>query len=160
MPVGIEAACGRRGAGAASGGAEWSRVTRSRGGRFARLGFVPGQGFDGTAPWIRKRRMWEGRGGGLRRQESPEPAGIDRQRRLRQGLVWVGRDGRGHELGKENTDVNFFIFVEDKNGDGSTSFVGTWKTLTLHWGLRIVLLTLISSSTLPPFLHHIFYLHV
>jgi hypothetical protein len=92
MPVGIEAACGRRGAGAASGGAEWSRVTRSRGGRFARLGFVPGQGFDGTAPWIRKRRMWEGRGGGLRRQESPEPAGIDRQRRLRQGLVWVGED--------------------------------------------------------------------
>jgi hypothetical protein len=26
MPVGIEAACGRRGAGAASGGAEWSGV--------------------------------------------------------------------------------------------------------------------------------------
>jgi hypothetical protein len=77
--------------------------TRSRGGRFARLGFVPGQGFDGTAPWIRKRRMREGRGGGLRREESPEPAGIDRQRRLPQRrLVWVGRDGRGHDSGKEN----------------------------------------------------------
>jgi hypothetical protein len=42
------------------------------------LGFVPGQRYIGSTPWIRKRRMREGLGGGLRREESLEPAEINR----------------------------------------------------------------------------------
>jgi hypothetical protein len=62
------------------------------------LGFVPGQRYVGSTLWIRKRRMRGGRGGGLRREESPEPAGIDRRRRRRQresGGLGVGGSGVG-----------------------------------------------------------------
>jgi hypothetical protein len=55
-----------------------------------RLGFVPRQQFVVSTPLIQKRRRRWCWGGGLRREESPELAGIDRQpkRRQRGSEVW------------------------------------------------------------------------
>jgi hypothetical protein len=88
---------GEAGGGPAGPGGSHAAAPTSR--NLARLGFVPGQRFAGSTPWIGMRR---GRGGGLRREESPEPAGIrPATEATAKGImrVWCGWewDGMGND---------------------------------------------------------------